>query len=260
MLVSNRQSVTSHNQEPNNELTNATATTSSDNHQKTEPKITDQPTDKVSEVSHVETVAPVLPLPDIVHNTAIIVRHPTDQAKCLSPRSQDMTPTKPRQNQQITKAPLPDLINDSLHAIKKTPRKTQRKVFRLNTLRDLHQQRQSATKDTTPSPLSWREAGAKLRDVAATWETPVRRPSLPLFHHDTNNRQLQQRRLSSLSPDTLTTPEPGHMSPHDDDDLDGPRYRMKNDIDTQTMINNVLKAVQVFGLFLIIRKFENMLK
>ena len=252
MLVSNRQStsvVTSLNQQQNNELTNTTATTS-DNQQKTEPKI---PEDKVSEVPDVVTVEPVLPLPDIVHNTAIIVRPPTDQAKCLSPRSHDIT-TKPRQN--VTKAPLPDLINDSLHAIKKTtPRKSQRKVFRLNTLRDMQQQpRQSTIKEKTPSPLSWTEAGAKLRDVAATWETP-RRPSLPLLGHNTNHHQLQQRRLSTLSPDTVPT--------HDsDDDLDSPRFRMahKNDIDTNTMINNVLKAVQVFGLFLIIRKFENMLK
>ena len=146
---------------------------------------------------------------------------------------------------------LPDVVADSLHGLgrRMSPRKVaRRRVFRLSTLRELHHQRQPAPSSTppspdtppTPPPLSWAEAGQKLASIATTLDTPRRR-SLPALGRDDPDGEERRRgrRMSQV------------VAWHADT---GPK------METDKIINNVLKAVQVFGLFLIIRKFENMLK
>ena len=236
----------------NNELTIASADNQiivpkdDQNTKDSEEKDSTEQHDKDEKVGVVTQVSPSLP--DIVMNPAAIVRTPVSRGHVSN---------------------MPDIIMDTLHATKKTsPRKTPRKVFRLNTLREMHQRQSKTTKDTTTptvAPLTWSEAGAKLRNVASTWETlerGPRRPSLPALGALDPHHSNQRRRLSSLGPTFSRNPEED-MS---DDLNDGPQgvfeelRGIKTDFNTEHMINNVLKAVQVFGLFLIIRKFENMLK
>ena len=187
---------------------------------------------------HRSCVAPAKPhakvqgLPDIV----------TSHALLSPPRAKAPPPPS-----------LPDVVADSLHGLgrRMSPRKVaRRRVFRLSTLRELHQQRQPAPSSTppspdtppTPPPLSWAEAGQKLASIATTLDTPPpRRRSLPALGRDDQDGEERRRgrRMSQV------------VAWHADT---GPK------METDKIINNVLKAVQVFGLFLIIRKFENMLK
>ena len=189
-----------------------------------------------SDMAMSSTAAPPSTMPDIIINSAVVRSHPRNIEK------------------------LPDLIRDSLHSTRRvSPRKTPRRVFRLNTLKEI----QSTTKETKDNnkaarKITFREVGAKLRDMADNWDDPPqsRRQSLPLLTSDNNHQQLapRSRRLSSLS--SLVT---GADTNHDVSD-NGVTTRNCNNFDTEQLINNVLKVVQVYGLFLIIRKFENMLK
>ena len=195
---------------------------------------TDTP-DYRSCAAHAKAPAKVQGLPDIV----------TSHALLSPPRAKAPPPPS-----------LPDVVADSLHALgrRMSPRKVaRRRVFRLSTLRELHHQRQPASStppssdNTTPPPLSWAEAGQKLASIATTLDTSSpsqspRRRSLPALmgRDDPDGEERRRgRRMSQV------------VAWHADT---GPK------METDKIINNVLKAVQVFGLFLIIRKFENMLK
>ena len=186
-------------------------------------------------VAHAKAPAKVQGLPDIVTSHALLT---PPRAKAPPPPS------------------LPDVVADSLHGLgrRMSPRKVaRRRVFRLSTLRELHHQRQPAPSTppssdiTTPPPLSWAEAGQKLASIATTLDTSSpsqspRRRSLPALmgRDDPDGEERRRgRRMSQV------------VAWHADT---GPK------METDKIINNVLKAVQVFGLFLIIRKFENMLK
>ena len=187
-----------------------------------------------------------------------------DHHSCVAPAKAQGLPDIVTSHALLTppraKAPpppsLPDVVADSLHALgrRMSPRKVaRRRVFRLSTLRELHQQRQPApstppsSDNTTPPPLSWAEAGQKLASIATTLDTSSpsqspRRRSLPALmgRDDPDGEERRRgRRMSQV------------VAWHADT---GPK------METDKIINNVLKAVQVFGLFLIIRKFENMLK
>ena len=194
---------------------------------------------------------PAMDTPD--HRSCVVTAKPPAKVQGLP----DIVTSHALLSPPRAKAPpppsLPDVVADSLHGLgrRMSPRKVaRRRVFRLSTLRELHQQRQPAPSSTPPSPdtpptppLSWAEAGQKLASIATTLDTPPpRRRSLPaLMGRDDQDGEERRRgrRMSQV------------VAWHADT---GPK------METDKIINNVLKAVQVFGLFLIIRKFENMLK
>ena len=253
-LQQQQQSQQQQSEQEHNELSAvATAATSNniiattDTNTATTETMEDTPMDETKDITeedngddtpdHHSCVAPakVQGLPDIVTSHALLT---PPRAKAPPPPS------------------LPDVVADSLHGLgrRMSPRKVaRRRVFRLSTLRELHQQRQPApstppsSDNTTPPPLSWAEAGQKLASIATTLDTSSpsqspRRRSLPALmgRDDPDGEERRRgRRMSQV------------VAWHADT---GPK------METDKIINNVLKAVQVFGLFLIIRKFVNMLK
>ena len=250
----------------NNELT--VTTTDQDNHEmdkdqkqpkdKTDCKVVSTPEKTVSEIS-------TFTLPDIVHCSSNV--------KLCSPN---------------TRSQLPDLVPSIVKRRVSTPRK--RRPFRLSTLRQTSPTPTiNQTKDKTPEQRqeqtkhhhhhqqhhrqnNWSESGARLRDVSRTWDSSpghhqslIRRPSLPALRH--NPDLMLSRPLSSSTPRRHSTSPWSDLmrSVLDSDSPDGPNttrtlVNTVHNNDSDQLINNVLKAVQVFGLFLIIRKFENMLK
>ena len=231
---------------------NIIATTDS-NTATTEDTTMDSTMDDTKEITKDDTKdeTPAMDTPD--HRSCVVTAKPPAKVQGLP----DIVTSHALLTPPRAKAPpppsLPDVVADSLHGLgrRMSPRKVaRRRVFRLSTLRELHQQRQPAPSSTppspdtppTPPPLSWAEAGQKLASIATTLDTPPpRRRSLPALGRDDPDGEERRRgrRMSQV------------VAWHADT---GPK------METDKIINNVLKAVQVFGLFLIIRKFENMLK
>ena len=70
-----------------------------------------------------------------------------------------------------------------------------------------------------------------------------------------NNQEPQEQQELSLLP-SLNTDQPDCSPPPPPP----PNQLHGTDLNSGLLINNVLKVVQVFGLFLIVKKFENLLK
>ena len=144
----------------------------------------------------------------------------------------------------------PDIILTS----KKTPkiscrgRKTRPK-FRLTNLNELHRTKKSST----PSQMTWKDVGSKLGEVSKKWQKPCghagRRRSVADVPRN-NQDQDSPPCSSSDQPDWSLFPV--HPPP--------PPPPPSDDLSSGLLINNVLKVVQVFGLYLIVKKFENLLK
>ena len=151
------------------------------------------------------------------------------------------------QRQVSVRNQLPDIVCDALRATNKTKKKSpRRRSFRLTTLR-------TPSKPQTPAAaLTWTNVGQKLAEISDSLDTPgTRRRSLPPpASHLRSNRPETSPRRSSCNPRRLCFGT--------NDDMpggDGP-----GGVNTEHIVNNVLKVVQVFGLFLVMKKFENMLK
>jgi len=179
-------------------------------------------------------------LPDLVQNIQV---------------SDTYVPTKDDLN-----APLPDLLmtGSSMSPKAITPRKKfspkkysprKKKVFKLTTLEEL--QRTKSSEEKHLPRLSWRDAGIKLNDVAKSWDS-ARRQSLPNVR---NNVDMHPRDHHLVQQRTLVQWMRGDLSRDDrllgDDENESSK---KTDI----LISGVFRVVQAVGLFLIIRKVENM--
>lgn len=145
---------------------------------------------------------------------------------------------------------LPDIVYDALRASNKHKKKTPRqRSFRLNTLR-------TPKKPDIPAhtSLTWTSVGRKLAEISKSLDSPVggRRLSLPPPSSSSNIRSRPEAspRRSSCNPRILS------FGPNDDI-LGGGGA---GGVNTEHIVNNVLKVIQVVGLFLVMKKFENMLK
>ena len=147
---------------------------------------------------------------------------------------------------------LPDIVCDTLRATNKHKRKSpRRRSFRLNTLRT---QKKPETPAPLPTSVTWTSVGRKLAEISNSLDTPVgtRRPSLPPPSSSSNIRSRPEAtpRRNSCNPRMLFFGT--------NDDIFGGEGA--SGVDTEHIVNNVLKVVQVVGLFLVMKKFENMLK
>ena len=179
-------------------------------------------------------------LPDLVQNVQV---------------SDSYVPTKDDLN-----APLPDLLltGSTMSPKAVTPRKKfspkkylprKKKVFKLTTLEEL--QRTKTSEEKQSPRLSWRDAGIKLGEVANSWDS-ARRQSLPNVR---NNVDMHPRDQHLVQQHTLVQWMRGDLA-RDDRSLaeDENEASKKTDI----LLSGVFRVVQAVGLFLIIRKVENM--
>ena len=156
---------------------------------------------------------------------------------------------RPQRQVSVINNKLPDIVCDALRATNKHKKKTpRRRSFRLNTLR-------TPKKPDIPEPtsLTWTNVGRKLAEISNSLDSPVgaRRQSLPpASSSNIRNRAEVTPRRSSCNPRMLS------FGPNDDI-LGGDG---SGGLNTEHIVNNVLKVVQVVGLFLVMKKFENMLK
>ena len=159
---------------------------------------------------------------------------------------------RPQRKVSVTNNQLPDIVCDALRATNKHKKKSpRRRSFRLNTLR-------TPRKSETPAPVStsvtWTNVGRKLAEISNSLDTPVgiRRQSLPPPSSSSNIRSRPEMtpRRSSCNPRMLCFGT-------NNDILGG---EGESGVNTEHIVNNVLKVVQVVGLFLVMKKFENMLK
>eukprot|EP00090_Calanus_glacialis_P008167 TRINITY_DN16492_c0_g1_i1.p1 TRINITY_DN16492_c0_g1~~TRINITY_DN16492_c0_g1_i1.p1 ORF type:complete len:326 (+),score=60.07 TRINITY_DN16492_c0_g1_i1:183-1160(+) len=236
--------------EPKNELTNTT----SDNQVASTPKkqkdIVPANNDidtKASDKNNGCEVAPTFtPVPTFVRNTLPDLVQNVQVSDSYVPNKFDLN------------APLPDLLmgsNLSPKAI--TPRKKfspkkyaprKKKVFKLTTLEEMQM---TKTSQDNLNPISWKDAGSKLSDVAKSWDF-ARRPSLPNVR---NNVDVHPRDHHLARRHSLARWMRGELS-HDDrlSSVDENESSKKTDI----LLSSVFRVVQAVGLFLIIRKVENM--
>ena len=134
------------------------------------------------------------------------------------------TPTKTHD----LKSHLPDLVQPTLPTPRKrspprrlVPAKTRRKVFRLSTLQEL-----AGPRACPPSPMSWKEAGSKLAEVAGSWRSS---------------------RGSSPPPRRLPINQ-------------GVEEQQEGEKMTKTLVSSVVKIVSCVSLYLIVRKVESLLQ
>ena len=132
------------------------------------------------------------------------------------------TPTKTHD----LKPHLPDLVQPALPTPRKrspprrlVPAKSRRKVFRLSTLQEL-----AGPRTCPPSPLSWRDAGSKLAEVAGSWKATRGSP-----------------------------PPPRRPTSQGVEEQEGEKM-------TKTLVSNVVKIVSCVSLYLIVRKVESLLQ
>ena len=174
-----------------------------------------------------------------------------EDSKCPEVSLPDIVPVLTSSLPPLPPLPaLPDLIPSS----KKTPkiscraRKAERRPrgFRLTTLSDpeLHRTK----KYWSSAQLTWREVGTKLSELSRYGEKPARPTQRRRSNVTEVVRNNHNPSLNSDQPDCTPTPPPLPDQLH------------QTDLNSGLMINNVLKVVQVFGLFLIVKKFENLLK
>ena len=158
---------------------------------------------------------------------------------------------RPQRQVSGTNNQLPDIVCDTLRATNKHKRKSpRRRSFRLNTLRT---QKKPETPAPMPTSVTWTSVGRKLAEISNSLDTPVgtRRQSLPPpSSSNIRSRPEATPRRSSCNPRMLC------FGPNDNI-LGG---EGASGVDTEHIVNNVLKVVQVVGLFLVMKKFENMLK
>jgi len=197
---------------------------------------------KASDKKDVSDVTPVPKfvksmMPDLVQNVQV--------SDVYVPNKNDLNDTLP--DLLLTKPTTAITPRKKSSPKKYSPRK--KKVFKLTTLEEM--QTTKTNNEKKSSPLSWREAGAKLSDLAKFLDSP-RRPSLPNVRNNTvvNPRNYSTALQRSLAPwmRAEVLDEDGLSS----DDEDG---SMKK---TDILISSVVRAVQAVGLFLIFRKVENM--
>ena len=149
-----------------------------------------------------------------------------------------------------TQQAIPDIIVSS----RKTPKISSCRVrktkprFRLSTLNELQRTKRSWTGSQN---MSWKEVGSRLNHVSQKWQkSPTqarrrRRSNSDVTRNDQepDTRPCLQNDQTDWSPPP-PAPVPASPAPSHQDSL----------------FNNVLKVVQVFGLYLIVKKFENILK
>merc|ERR1719483_66474 len=127
---------------------------------------------------------------------------------------------------------------------KYAPRK--KKVFRLTTLEEMQSPKNC---QDTLSPLSWRDAGTKLSDVAKSWDS-ARRQSLPNVR---NNVDMHPRDHHLARRNSLGRWMRGELSQDDRLTSCEENESAKN---SDMLLRNVFRVVQAVGLFLIIRKVD----
>merc|ERR1712106_929562 len=162
---------------------------------------------KASDINNgCEVAPPCTPVPTFVRNSLPDLLQDVQVAESYVP-----------DNKFDLNAPLPDLLMGSTQSPKAiTPRKKfspkkyaprKKRVFKLTTLEEM--QTTKSGQDNL-SPISWREAGNKLSDVAKSWDS-ARRPSLPNVrnnvdmhprdHHLARQHPLAQWMRGTLSHD-----------------------------------------------------------
>ena len=145
----------------------------------------------------------------------------------------ELTPITPTKNDLTN---IPDVLHPAVTRRRTPPTRkspgskpTRRRIFRLNTLQELQ-----ASKKVT-RPLTWKEAGTKLAEIAGSWKANV--PAIPVAanHRITRDMSVTRRRSS--------VPE---------ENWDGGT--------TKEFVSGVVKIVSCVSLYLICRKIESLVK